>query len=130
METTFGPLRITVVDIRPGRPLEAFRIVRSDGADDPVLHNSFRSHYELTEEPRGVERKSAVIHMGISMYLEEHVARGTAERFHRLGGFVARCHLTVGKGFNFAHTGHPVHLTVWGDPVKLVESVVDIQPVE
>ena len=130
METTFGPLRITVVDIRPGRPLEVFRIVRSDEIEDPVLANSFRSHYELSEPARGFERKSAVIHMGISMYTEEHVARGTAEKFDRLGGFVARCHLAVGKGFNFAHTGHPLHLTVWGDPVKLVESVVDIQPVE
>jgi hypothetical protein len=130
VETTFGPLRITVVDIRPGRPLEAFRIVRSDEVEDPVLLNSFRSHYELSETPRGRERKSAVIHMGISMYSDEHVARGTAERFDKLGGFVARLHMGVGKGFNFAHTGHPLHLTVWGDPVKLVESVVDIQPVE
>jgi hypothetical protein len=107
VNTTFGPLRITVVDIRPGRPLEVFRIVRSDETEDPVLVNSFKSHYELSDEPRGVERKSAVIHMGISMYSEEHVARGTAQKFDKLGGFVARLQLGVGRGFNFAHTGHP-----------------------
>jgi hypothetical protein len=129
VKTTFGPLRITVVDIPPGRPLEVFRIVRSDGAGDPVLLNSFRSHYELSDEPRGVERRSAVIHMGISMYSAEQIARGTAQRFDKLGGFVARLHLGVGRGFNFAHTGHPSHLTVWGDPVKLVDCVIDIQPV-
>jgi hypothetical protein len=91
--------------------------------------NCFRSHYELGEEPRRVERSSAVIHMGISAYLNESVAHGTAQRWPKLGDFIAEMRLRPGQGFNFAHTGHPTHLTMWGDPVKLLEGVVDIQPV-
>jgi hypothetical protein len=129
VKATSGPLRLTVVDIHPDRPLEAFRIVRADERDHPVLVDSFKSHYELTHAPRGAERRSAVIHMGISMYSEERVALGTARRFDKLGRYVARVELAAGKGFNFARTGHPRQLTVWGDPVNLVESVVDIRPV-
>jgi hypothetical protein len=106
-----------------------FRIVRSDNVEDPVLLNSLRSNYELGEEPRKVERSSTVIHMGLSAYLDEGVAHGTAQRWEKLGRYVAELRLRPGQGFNFAHTGHPLHLTLWGDPVKLQAAVADIQPV-
>jgi hypothetical protein len=130
VRTTTGPPRITVLEVGPGRAVTVFRIVRSDNRDDPVLLNSFRSNYELGDEPRKVERSSAVIHMGISSYVDEGVARGTAQRWPKLGDFVAEVRLRPDQGFNFAHTGHPLHLTVWGDPVKLKDAVVDIQSVE
>ena len=119
-----------MLEVAAGSPVTAFRIVRSDLVDDPVFLNSLRSHYELGEEPRRVERSSTVIHMGISAYLDEATAHGTAERFPKLGDFVAEIRLRPTNGFNFAHTGHPRHLTVWGDPVKLQEAVVDTVPVE
>jgi hypothetical protein len=97
--------------------------------NDPVLLNSLRSHYELGEEPRNVERSSTAIHMGISVYLNEGVAHGTAQRFSKLGDFVARLVLLSDRGFNFARTGQPLHLTVWGDPIKLQSAIADIDPV-
>lgn len=130
MKTTAGPLRITVLEVPVGRGgINVFRIVRSDNPEDPVLLNSLRSHYELGEEPRKVERTSTLIHMGISAYLQEGVAHGTAQRYPTTGSYVAQLLLRSGNGFNYAQTGHPLHLTLWADPIKLRESVVDIQPI-
>jgi hypothetical protein len=128
VKTTFGPARISVVEV--DRPMDVFRIVRSDVPEDPVLLNSLRSHYELGEEPRKVERSSTVLHMGISTYFAAGVAHGTAKRFPVIGEFVARLTLRPGQGFGFVHTGHRLHLTVWGDPIKLHEAVADIKPVQ
>jgi hypothetical protein len=130
MRTTFGPLRLTVLDIRPGENVPVFRIVRSDSTDDPVFLNSLRSHYELSEEPRKVERRSTVIHMGISVYVNSNDAVRTARRWPRLGDYVAHLELRSDMGFNFAHTGQPGHLTIWGEPVKLRDAAVDIETVE
>ena len=129
MRTTGGPTRIVVGEIGVGERLTAWRIVRSDVAGDPVLLNSLRSHYELGEEPRKIERSSTLIHMGISVYVNEGVAHGTAQRFPALGDYIARLVLKPGNGFNFARTGQPLHLTVWGDPVKLQTAIADIDPV-
>jgi hypothetical protein len=129
MRTTTGPARVTVLELSPGTSITVYRIVRSEVRDDPVLVNSLRSNYELGQEPRRVERSSTVIHMGISTYLGEGAARGTAQRFPKLGDFVARLDLTSGRGFNFAQTGHPGHLTVWGDPFKLHDVIGDIRAV-
>lgn len=131
MRATLGPQRLTVLELNPGAdPLRVFRIVRSDHADDPVLLNSLRSHYELSEPPRRVERSSTVIHMGISTYISFERARDTSRRWPRIGEYVAELALEHGFGFNYAHTGHVGHLTVWGDPVKLLATVVDIRPAE
>ena len=67
--------------------------------------------------------------MGISIYLNEGVAHGTAQRFPKLGDFVAQIVLKHGNGFNYAQTGQPLHLTIWGDPIKLSSAVVDIDSV-
>lgn len=129
MRTTTGPKRITVGEVEPGQTLTVYRIVRADHPEDPVLVNSLRSNYELGEEPRKVERSSTVIHMGISAYTDESVAHGTAQRWPKLGGFVATMILRSGEGFNYAHTGHPLHLTLWGDPVKLRDAIAGIDPI-
>jgi hypothetical protein len=83
----------------------------------------------MGEEPRKVQRTSSVIHMGISVYLDEAAAHQTAQRFDKLGDWVAALDLTDGQGFNYAHTSHPLHLTIWGDPIKLSGALVDITPV-
>ena len=129
MRVTSGTTVVSVAELRPSERVLVYRIVRSEMSGDPGLVDSFRSHYELGQEPRRVERRSAVIHMGISIYLDEGVAHGMARRFPRLGDFVARLVLKSGNGFNYARTGHPLHLTVWGDPVKLSSAIVDIDPV-
>jgi len=126
---TPGPAVVSVAELRRSERILAYRIVRAGVSGGSALIDSFRSHYELGEEPRKVERRSTVIHMGISIYLDEGVAHRTAQRFPRLGDFVAQLALTASNGFNYARTGHPLHLTLWGDPIKLSNAVVDINPV-
>ncbi len=131
VRTTYGPARLSVVlDVGSVGPLlQPYRIVRSDQPDDPVFINSFRSNYDLGSPPRLVEDSAAVIHMGISMYLDRRVAEETARRFRKLGDYLARVDLRSGFGFNYAVTGHKSHLTIWGDPVKLSTAVVDVYTV-
>jgi hypothetical protein len=129
VRVTSGTTVVSVAELRSFERIVAYRIVRSDAAGDPALVSSFRSHYELGERPRKVERRYAVIHMGISIYLDEASARVTAQRFPRLGRFLAQLALTSGNGFNYARTGHPLHLTLWGDPIKLSNAIVGIDPV-
>jgi hypothetical protein len=129
MRTTLGRQHLIVHEVDPDGEIRIFRIVRSDHLDDPVFLNSLRSHYELEERPRRSERSWTVIHMGISAYLRTEPARATAERFPNIGDFIAEIVLTAGHGFNFAQTGHPLHLTIWADPVKLQAAVVDIRPI-
>lgn len=128
---TLGGAELVVHEIENGGDeLELFRIVRGDQAEQPAFLDSFRSHYELGLPPRGTERRAAVIHMGLSTYRAVSQARGTATRFPAIGSHLARLRLTAGHGLNFADTGHPGHVTLWGDPVVLVDSVVEVEPVE
>ena len=129
MDITFGEPAVTIRQLSPRTRLTVYRIVGSDSPDDPVFVRAFRSHYELSEEPRRVERQSAVIHMGISTYIDERSAVETARRWPKLGDYIARVDLEPGHGFNFALTGHPRHLTIWGDAIKLAEATSDIRPV-
>ena len=68
--------------------------------------------------------------MGISVHQRREDAEGTALRFPRLGDYTAQLDLQYGHGFNYARTGMPGHLTLWGDPFKLREVLVDIEPIE
>lgn len=128
MRKTYGPQRLVAYDIEDPA-VDVFRIVRSDEPDDPVFVNSLRSNYELSHEPRRHERRSALIHMGISVYMVAHAATETAGVFPKLGGFVARITLRPDLGVNYAETGHPFHLTLWGDPIKLSQAVAEVFPV-
>jgi hypothetical protein len=126
MKTTAGPAHIGVQEIDADLdPLTVFRLVRS--TSDPAA--SFRSNYELGRNARGIETSWAIIHVGISVYLDESVAGATAMRWPKLGRYVAEVRLRAGHGFNVARTGQPLHLTIWGDPVKLSDAITDIRPV-
>ncbi len=129
MRTTFGPPQIAAYELRPGEELTCWRIVRSEHHEDPVLLNSLRSNFELGRGPRGAECRSWLVHLGISAYLNEDVAHATADRFHRLGDWVAQLRIEHDNGVNYAHTGHRWHLTTWSDPIKLIGRVVDITAV-
>ncbi|MDQ3768039.1 MAG: hypothetical protein M3370_00955 [Actinomycetota bacterium] len=124
-----GPRQVTVYGIDQGVTMRVYRIVRTEIVDDPMMLNSFRSHFALGEEPRRVERQSALMHMGISVYTDPSVARGTAERFPKLGDYIAEVNIDATMGVDYARTGHPLHLTLWADPVKLCAAVADIEPV-
>lgn len=131
MRTTIGQ-SLAVHELLPNdRPVSVYRIVRSEYRHDPVLLNSLKSHYELGQEPRRVERRSAVLHMGISVFVDDDVARQVAKRFRgKLGEHIAHLELRYGDGFNYAQTGARNHLTLWGDPVKLHSTIVDIRSIE
>lgn len=126
MRTT-APSQIVVNEVP--YEFDVFRIVRSDVLGDPVLLDSLRSHYELGGEPRKVERNWTVLHMGISVYTKQAQAVDTALAWPRLGDYVAQLTLQPAKGINFARSGHSGHLTLWADPVKLLEVVADIAAV-
>ena len=68
MRTTPGRSQVSVLEIAPGPGIEVFRIVRSGDTNGIVFLDSLRSHYELSEEPRKVERRWTIMHMGISVY--------------------------------------------------------------
>lgn len=122
---THGEPSITVYEVTGGLTLTVYRVVRSGNKEDPVLVNSLRSHYELGHEPPGPVRPAA-LSMGLSTYLAIDSARDTATKWPQIGSYVAKLALKEGKGFNWAMTIHPQHITVWGDPVKLAAAVVDI----
>ena len=101
--------------------------MRSGNTNDPAFLNSLRSHYELSKEPRRVERRWTVMHMGISAYWTSERASETALTWPKLGDYIARLQLHPSMGFNYAHTGHAGHLTLWGDPVKLCDVATDVE---
>jgi hypothetical protein len=101
-----------------------FRIVKSNEPDDLLFDQSFRSHYELRLPPRRAEGRSAVIHMGLSMYSSAGFAIATAQRWRQIGEWVAAVRLGPGHGFNLARTGQANHWTVWGRPEDLKLAVV------
>jgi hypothetical protein len=116
---TYGEQVIVVRDLLPaGRTLRLYRIVKTPDPEDPEFLDSLRSHYELGHHPPGPPRP-AVLHMGLSMYRDMVDAIGTARRWPVIGEHLATLVLWAGRGFNIADTGHPGHVTVWGDPESL-----------
>ena len=90
MRTTQGRSRLSVLEIASGPEIAVFRIMRAADIDDPAFLDSFRSHYELSEEPRKVERRWTIMHMGISVYRTSERAIETALTWPQLGRHVAR----------------------------------------
>jgi hypothetical protein len=111
---------------RVDEPVGAYRIVKSVHPSDPVMFDSFRSNYELGSLPRGLEIESALIHLGLSMYLKPEMATATARRWPRIGRHIAEVHLAPNNGFCYANTAQPGHITVWGRPLPLLACVADI----
>jgi hypothetical protein len=92
-----------------GQP--AFRLSR--GEVDP----NFESDYETGRAPRGPQARSAVIHMGLSMWSSEESARAKNVEFGgRLGDHIVALELDGELGVWWAQTFSPHHMTVWGHP--------------
>ncbi|MGH2873734.1 MAG: hypothetical protein ACRDL5_14890 [Solirubrobacteraceae bacterium] len=92
--------------------------------------DGLRSNYDRGITPRGAEASSALIHMGLSMYRERSRAIDIAQRWPRIGGYVAEMHLRPEHGIWLAATGEPGHLTVWGRQLQLLACVADILGVD
>jgi hypothetical protein len=111
-------------------PVLAYRIVKDVDRGDPAMLDSLRSNYERGARPRGIEVELALIHFGLSMYLEREMAAATARHWPRLGRHLAEVEIVPGTGSCWAYTGQPGHITVWGRPLQLLACVADILPVE
>lgn len=107
-----------------------FRIVQAASPQDAAVLDGLRSNYDRGISPRGAEISSALIHMGISTYRARPKAVGIAQRWPRIGGYVAELRLRPEHGIWYADTGEPGHVTVWGRQVQLLSCVVDILPVD
>jgi hypothetical protein len=112
------------------QPVLAYRIVKDIDLGDPATLDSLRSNYERGARPRGIEVESALIHFGLSMYLEREMAAAMSRRWPRLGRHLAEVELVPSNGSCWAHTGQPGHITVWGRPLQLLACVADILAVE
>ncbi len=107
-----------------------YRIVRGADRGAPAVLESLRSHYEQGAPPRGYERRLAVIHMGLSVFSTQAAARAMALRWPMIGTFIAELNLEPEHGFCLADTGQRGHWTLWGRPLQLLGSIVDIVHVE
>jgi hypothetical protein len=111
------------------QPVDLFRIVKGSTRGAAGVLDSLRSNYERDAPPRGVERESALIHLGLSMFITFDAAADRATRWPALGAHIARVRLEPGHGFHVAETGARVHRTVWGRPLQLLACVADILPI-
>jgi hypothetical protein len=101
-----------------------FRLFK--GADGPIL----KSDYSLNKPPRGPQRRSALVHMGLSMWLSEESARSKNDDFGgKLGDHIAVLELMGELGVWWAQTFSPEHMTVWGRSEALDGCIRDIHPV-
>lgn len=90
-----------------------YRLVRSD----PPGVRDFKSS-GAKGLPTFNPRNSFLLHLGLSMFESEHLARGRA----RGPTFLAEVHLREGLGFYVAKTLSEGHFTVWGDPSALLST--------
>jgi hypothetical protein len=110
-------------------PLDLFRIVRGAHVSAPGVLEAFRSNYERDAPPRGLEVESALMHLGLSMFVTFEAAAQRAIRWPALGTHIAHLTLEPDNGFHFAETGATVHRTVWGRPLQILACVADTLPV-
>jgi hypothetical protein len=110
-------------------PVDLFRIVKGATRGAPGVLGSLRSNYERDATPRGVERESVLLHLGLSMFVTFDAAADRALRWPALGTHIALVRLEPGCGFHVAETGALVHRTVWGRPLQLLACIADILPV-
>jgi hypothetical protein len=95
-----------------------YRLVRND----PPRARDLTSNAAKGVPP--VKRSASfLLHAGISMYEEPHLARGRAKP----PTFLTEVHLREGLGFFVAKTLSDGHFTVWGEPSALasITRVVD-----
>jgi len=105
--------------------MTVFRVVDTSRRGD----DNFRSAYELgAPPPRRIQLVSTPIWMALSTLTTLDMARSRARAFPVLGNKIAEMHLQAGLGFALAETIEEGHVSVWGDPVKLRASVVDVYP--
>jgi hypothetical protein len=115
--------------------LTVYRLVPTDDPSDAALLDAFRSRAELQLPPRTwtPEGEHPELNSGLSAFDTIEGARRTAlaaaRRQKPLADFIAEVRLTPAAEAEIAVWGSRGHLTIWGDPIKLRDGVVDIVPV-
>lgn len=110
------------------RPVVLWRICASDGADQHVLLDDFRSNYEKRpSKVRRLDAHATVIQMALSTWIDPDAAVRLSRRLPaQLGGYVARLEIEPGDGVCVAETGPRLHRSVWGRPLQLAAFVTDV----
>jgi hypothetical protein len=106
--------------------VELYRAVKTD---DPTLRD-FTSAFALgSPPPRRLQKRSAPVWMALSTYQAREQLEDRMKAIPQIGTHVARLELQSGQGFALAETVEAGHVSLWGDPLKLANSVVDVYPV-
>jgi hypothetical protein len=122
--------------IAEGQELVVFRITRTDDHDSVDFADSFRSRAELGLPPRPgtPEQTHPQIHDGISVYDTREAATATARAVRRagrdIGGYVTQLRLDPTTGASYFRWGARGHLTLWADPLMLIETATDTISIE
>ena len=113
--------------IGEGEELVVHRNVKSADRASAALLESLRSNADLGRPPRAQERDYPLIHSGISAWDRPEQAEANAQRFPALGDYVAVVRLDPASAARYYYWGsRPGHLTVWADPLMILERIVDI----
>jgi hypothetical protein len=72
-------------------PVDLFRIVKGSTRSAPAVLDSLRSNYERDAPPRGVERESVLIHLGLSMFVTVDAAAERPQDGRRLERTLRAC---------------------------------------
>jgi len=121
---------------------QVFRLVHVSAVDDHALVEDMKSNAAKELPARGRERRHPEIHRGVSVFksLPQAISRrqriaarldriGTGEPV-RIGDYVARLVLE-GPGFGYEDRDEPDgHMTIWGEPLRLVAAVTDVSPAD
>ena len=110
--------------------LVVHRIVRFPDSNAEEYADSFKSHAELGLPPTGIEQAHPLIYTGISAYRSQTAAKRTARAYPAIGQYVAKLRITAIDDVRFYRWGHATHLTLWGDPLKLASTTIDIVPID
>jgi hypothetical protein len=124
-----GDPELSVFHLLEGMETADVRVFRGIKRDEPVLED-FQSAFVLGfPPPRRIQRRSAVIWMGLSTYRSREAAESLLRAVPKIGTHVSELVLPYGQGLAVAETVRPGHVTVWGDPLKLANAVVNVYPV-
>jgi hypothetical protein len=119
------PELVEPVGIAQDEELVVYRVVPTQDTDSEDFLRSFMSHRALGLPPRGPETDSLLIYDGISVYDRREAAIETGRRYSALGRYVAQLKIGADDGITYFRWGPPSHLTLWGEPLKLILAVVD-----
>ncbi len=107
--------------------VEASMVVYRIVGSDPPTVDDFKSNHELGKpiRPRSPEAAYRMVWYAVSVFERFEQAEALAQRFPKLGDFVATARLEPDQGFSYALWGSRGHMSVWGDPAGFLGAVAD-----